>query len=98
MSFKGTPAFRSGPLGASPAEAIVSSDDYTLSMGGGVSAAISRAAGTEYRDQAQRIVRAHLRTRRRPSAGDVIVTPAGKLPAKYVLHAITRGAGGGYLS
>jgi O-acetyl-ADP-ribose deacetylase (regulator of RNase III) len=63
------------------ADALVSSDDNYLSMGGGVSAAIAGAAGEIVREEARK----HLPLR----AGDVAVTSAGRLPAKYVFHAVT---------
>jgi len=66
-----------------PAEVVVSSDDYKLTMGGGVSAAIRMAAGTALAlDAAKAVAR---------EAGDVVVTTAGALPARYVFHAVTIG-------
>src|SRR5690242_18531681 len=64
------------------ADALVSSDDVYLSMGGGVSFALSEAAGDALRDDA----------RKQPvplPLGSVWVTSAGRLPARYVLHATT---------
>lgn len=63
------------------ADAIVSSDDNYLSMGGGVSAAIARAAGSALRTDARKHIPLGL--------GDVVVTSAGELAAKYVFHGIT---------
>jgi O-acetyl-ADP-ribose deacetylase (regulator of RNase III) len=66
-----------------PAEVVVSSDDYRLSMGGGVSAAIRMAAGNAVAlDAAKAVPR---------EAGDVVVTTAGALPARYVFHVVTIG-------
>jgi O-acetyl-ADP-ribose deacetylase (regulator of RNase III) len=66
-----------------PAEVVVSSDDYRLTMGGGVSAAIRRAAGSALvLDAAKAVPR---------EAGDVVVTTAGALPARYVFHVVTIG-------
>jgi len=79
-----------GDITTSRAEVLVSSDDCYLSMGGGVSAAISDAAGPTYCPQARKIARARRDNRRIASPGDVVVTPAGVLPAEYVFHAITR--------
>ncbi len=62
------------------ADAIVSSDDNKLSMGGGVSAAILKAAGDRLWSASRRHVPAKL--------GTAVVTTAGNLPAKYILHAI----------
>lgn len=68
-----------------PAEVVVSSDDYQLSMGGGVSAAIRIAAGNALGlDAAKAVPR---------EAGDVVVTTAGALPARYVFHVVTIGPG-----
>src|SRR4051812_5590825 len=63
------------------ADALVSSDDNYLTMGGGVSDAILRAGGEEIRQQALKHVPLKI--------GDVAVTSAGKLPAKYIFHAVT---------
>jgi O-acetyl-ADP-ribose deacetylase (regulator of RNase III) len=65
------------------AEVVVSSDDYQLSMGGGVSAAIRAAAGTAVvLDAAKAVPR---------EAGDVVVTTAGALPSRYIFHVVTVG-------
>jgi O-acetyl-ADP-ribose deacetylase (regulator of RNase III) len=72
-----------GDITSSQAEALVSSDDYLISMGGGVSAAIRHGGGPGVAADASKMVPAR--------AGDVIVSTAGNLPAKYVLHAITIG-------
>lgn len=70
-----------GSLAGVTADALVSSDDNYLSMGGGVSAALSMAGGPQVGDDAQK----HL-----PLAlGDVAVTTAGKLSAKYIFHGVT---------
>lgn len=66
-----------------PAEVVVSSDDYRLSMGGGVSAAIRAAAGTALALDAAKAVPREL--------GDVVVTTAGALPSRYVFHVVTIG-------
>jgi O-acetyl-ADP-ribose deacetylase (regulator of RNase III) len=66
-----------------PAEVVVSSDDYRLSMGGGVSDAIRIAAGSALvLDAAKAVPR---------EAGDVVVTTAGALAARYVFHVVTIG-------
>jgi O-acetyl-ADP-ribose deacetylase (regulator of RNase III) len=75
-----------GTITTSKAQALVSSDDYYLSMGGGVSAALLRAGGPAIARHAAKLV---------PLAvGDVAVTTAGDLPARYLFHAVTRGPGG----
>src|SRR5687768_10748765 len=72
-----------GDITTSQADVLVSSDDYMLSMGGGVSLAIKEAAGSGYKAATRRMSPARL--------ADIIVTAAGRLPAKYVFHAITIG-------
>jgi len=74
---------RFGDLTESKAEVLVSSDDDLLSMGGGVSAALRRAAGSRLAADASKLVPARV--------GDVVVTGAGTLDAKYIFHAITIG-------
>lgn len=63
------------------ADALVSSDDSHLTMGGGVSAALSSAGG----DVVYREARKHIPL----DLGDVAVTSAGKLSAKFIFHAVT---------
>jgi O-acetyl-ADP-ribose deacetylase (regulator of RNase III) len=75
-----------GDIIESEAQVIVSSDDYYLSMAGGVSAAIHRAGGDSIAQDAAKKVPAQL--------GDVIVTGAGALPAEYIFHAVTIGPAG----
>jgi O-acetyl-ADP-ribose deacetylase (regulator of RNase III) len=70
-----------GDITSSTAQVIVSSDDYYITMGGGVSGAILRAGGQEIMIDAAKKVPAKL--------GDVVVTTAGRLKAQYVFHAIT---------
>ena len=65
------------------AEVVVSSDDYQLTMGGGVSAAIRMAAGNALVLDASKAVPRE--------EGDIVVTTAGALPARYVFHAVTIG-------
>lgn len=72
-----------GDLTASQSEVLVSSDDYMLTMGGGISAALRRKAGESLVTDAVKKIPARL--------GDVIVTTAGALPAKHIFHAITIG-------
>jgi O-acetyl-ADP-ribose deacetylase (regulator of RNase III)/transcriptional regulator of met regulon len=75
-----------GDISTSKAESLVSSDDYLLSMSGGVSAAIRHVAGPRVAADASKMVPARV--------GDVIVSTAGDLPAKYIFHAITIGSQG----
>ena len=64
-------------------DAIVSSDNLRITMSGGVSAAIRRAAGEAPFEDLQK------HTRPVPP-GSVLVTTAGKLPAKYIFHVAMR--------
>ena len=77
---------RFGDLLDSTADVLVSSDDYLLSMGGGVSAAIARRAGSGIVVDAVKAVPRDL--------GDVVVTTAGALEARYVFHVVTVGPSG----
>jgi O-acetyl-ADP-ribose deacetylase (regulator of RNase III) len=72
-----------GDITTSSAQALVSSDDYYVSMSGGVSQAILRAGGPSIALEATKAAPARL--------GDVIVTTAGRLPARHIFHAITIG-------
>jgi len=62
------------------ADAIASSDDNYLTMGGGVSRAIRRAGGYSIRREARNYTPAKL--------GSAVITSAGRLRAKYVIHAV----------
>jgi O-acetyl-ADP-ribose deacetylase (regulator of RNase III) len=73
-----------GNLLDEPVEAIVNAANGHLAHGGGVAAIISRAAGPALQEESDRIVR-----ERGPfPAGSAVVTGAGKLPFKGVIHAI----------
>ncbi len=63
------------------ADVLVSSDDSHLTMGGGVSAALSSAGGNVVYEEARKHIPLKL--------GDVAVTSAGKLSAKFIFHAVT---------
>jgi O-acetyl-ADP-ribose deacetylase (regulator of RNase III) len=67
----------------SSAQVLVSSDDYMLSMGGGVSGALRSGAGGGVAAEAAKATPA--------KAGDVIVTSGGRLRARYIFHAVTIG-------
>ena len=71
----------SGDICESKCEVIVSSDDSRLTQGGGVSRAIACAGGDDIRRQIASLIPVDL--------GDVAVTTAGKLPQKYIFHAVT---------
>jgi O-acetyl-ADP-ribose deacetylase (regulator of RNase III) len=71
-----------GDITASQAEVLVGSDSARLTMlGGGVSNAIADAAGPSVRADAAKMALGR--------AGDIVVTGAGRLPARYVFHAVT---------
>ncbi|AZO31406.1 macro domain-containing protein [Mesorhizobium sp. M1B.F.Ca.ET.045.04.1.1] len=74
-----------GDITNSDADVLVSSDDSDLTMGGGVSAAILRAAGQSLLLEVAKKIPAKL--------GEVVVTGAGSLQAKHIFHAITIGDG-----
>jgi O-acetyl-ADP-ribose deacetylase (regulator of RNase III) len=62
-------------------DAIVSAANLSLWMGTGVAGAIKRAGGDEIEYAAVRQAPVHL--------GGAVVTPAGKLPARAVIHAVS---------
>jgi putative ATPase len=67
-----------------PVDAIVNAANGHLAHGGGVAAAISRAAGPELDREGDAIVR-----ERGPiPVGEAVVTTAGRLPFKGVIHAV----------
>jgi len=78
-----------GSITDSDADIVVSSDDNLLTMGGGVSRAIQLAAGLEIIQDAGKMTPRAL--------GDVVVTTAGRMPNRYVIHAVTMMASGGFL-
>jgi O-acetyl-ADP-ribose deacetylase (regulator of RNase III) len=83
-------ALRFGDITTSQAQVLVSSDDYFLTMGGGVSAEIRKAGGNTISLDAAKQVPLEV--------GDVVVTSAGTLQARFIFHAVTLGPGGGRLS
>ena len=73
-----------GNLLDEPVDAIVNAANGHLAHGGGVAAIISRAAGPELQAESDRLVR-----ERGPfPTGSAVVTTAGKLPFKGVIHAV----------
>ena len=73
-----------GNLLEEPVEAIVNAANGHLAHGGGVAGIISRAAGSALQEESDRIVA----TRGPLATGSAIVTTAGKLPFKGVIHAV----------
>ncbi|HKV46157.1 MAG TPA: macro domain-containing protein [bacterium] len=64
-------------------DAIVNAANDRLWMGGGVAGAIKRRGGVEIEREA---------VRQGPvSIGEAVATRAGRLPARYVIHAVTMG-------
>jgi O-acetyl-ADP-ribose deacetylase len=81
-----------GDITTIPADAIVNAANSALAGGGGVDGAIHRAGGPT--------IMVELRTRhpRGCATGDAVRTGAGRLPARWVVHAvgpIWRGGGHG---
>jgi O-acetyl-ADP-ribose deacetylase len=73
-----------GNLLEEPVDAIVNAANGHLAHGGGVAGVISRAAGPELQQESDRLV-----AERGPSAtGSAVVTGAGRLPFKGVIHAV----------
>jgi len=73
-----------GNLLEEPVEAIVNAANGMLAHGGGVAAIIARAAGAALVEESERLVRG-----RGPlPTGSAVVTTAGRLPFKGVIHAV----------
>ena len=64
-------------------DAIVNAANNKLVMGGGVAGAIKKKGGREIEDEAVKAGPIKI--------GEAVVTGAGKLPSKYVIHAATMG-------
>ena len=73
-----------GDLLKEPVDAIVNAANSHLAHGGGVAAAIARAAGSALEEDGDRIVA----ERGEVPAGEAVVTTAGRLPFKGVIHAV----------
>ena len=73
-----------GDLTESSAEAIVNAANEKLAHGGGVAAAIARKGGPSIQQQSDRWVQEHGRV----GTGSVAITQAGRLKAKWVIHAV----------
>ncbi|NLY91630.1 MAG: O-acetyl-ADP-ribose deacetylase [Firmicutes bacterium] len=73
-----------GDITKIPADAIGNAANSSLLGGGGVDGAIHRAGGPEILAACQRI-----RSRQGGCpTGEAVITTAGKLPAKYVIHTV----------
>lgn len=73
-----------GDLLQQPVDAIVNAANGMLAHGGGVAAIISRAAGPALQAESERLVA----ERGSFSTGSAVVTTAGRLPFKGVIHAV----------
>jgi O-acetyl-ADP-ribose deacetylase (regulator of RNase III) len=73
-----------GNLLEEPVDAIVNAANGHLAHGGGVAGVIARAAGPALQQESDRIVR----NRGILASGTAVVTGAGKLPFKGVIHAV----------
>lgn len=69
-----------GDITAFPADAMVTAANSSLSGGGGVDGAIHEAAGPELAEVARKLAPC--------PPGDAVITPAFRLPARYVIHAV----------
>lgn len=73
-----------GNLLEEPVDAIVNAANGHLAHGGGVAGVLSRAAGPALQEESDRIVR----ERGTVPTGGAVVTGAGRLPFKGIVHAI----------
>ncbi len=73
-----------GDLTEEPVDAIVNAANEHLAHGGGVAGAIVRKGGYEIQEESNRWVREHGPVR----TGTAAITGAGRLPARYVIHAV----------
>jgi putative ATPase len=73
-----------GDLTAERAEAIVNAANEHLAHGGGLAGAIIRRGGREIQEESSRWVREHGPV----PTGSAAITGAGKLPARFVIHAV----------
>jgi O-acetyl-ADP-ribose deacetylase len=75
-----------GDITTQPVDAIVNAANSTLLGGGGVDGAIHRAGGPEILRECE-----ELRRTRYPNGlptGEAVITSAGKLPARHVIHTV----------
>lgn len=73
-----------GDIREEPVDAIVNAANGQLAHGGGVAAAIAGAAGPELGRES----REHVRTHGPVPTGEAVVTTAGELPHRGVIHAV----------
>ena len=78
-----------GDITRQETEAIVNAANSSLMGGGGVDGAIHRAAGPELLKECKRVVEERRSVPNGPCpAGDAVITGAGKLPCKKVIHTV----------
>jgi O-acetyl-ADP-ribose deacetylase (regulator of RNase III) len=77
---------RTGDITGLPVDAVVNAANPTLLGGGGVDGAIHRKGGEEILRACQAI--RETRFPRGLPAGEAVLTTAGKLPARYVIHTV----------
>jgi len=70
------------------ADAIVNAANSSLLGGGGVDGAIHRAGGPEILEACKMIVAMQGEGEDGCNTGEAVITTAGKLPAKYVIHTV----------
>lgn len=88
---KGRVSLERGDITKCQVDAIVNAANSYLVLGGGVCNAIHTAGGREIEAECLRLV-----AKRGPvKQGEAVATKAGKLPAKYVIHAVGPSWGGG---
>ena len=73
-----------GDITEAHVDAIVNAANEHLQHGGGVAGAISRRGGDSIQAQSSEWVRAHGKV----PTGSAAITAAGRLPARYVIHAV----------
>ncbi|MCR4429809.1 MAG: macro domain-containing protein [Tepidanaerobacteraceae bacterium] len=73
-----------GDITGATADVIVNAANGIGPMGGGVAYAIKKAGGKIIEDEAVKVCK-----EQNPQPGDVYVTTAGKLKARYIFHAVT---------
>ena len=77
---KATIALIQGDITRQAVDAIVNAANQHLLHGGGVAAAISRAGGPSIDEESRRVAPC--------PTGGAVVTGGGRLPARYVIHAV----------
>lgn len=73
-----------GDMCSYPVDAIVNAANDKLELNGGLSKALSDAAGPQLQEACNRIIK--LRTKL--NTGEAVITEAGNLPCKHVIHAV----------